>query len=68
MAGDCFRKSSPVRRMLRGRYDGERVWFSGSQGNGQLKGGIGTNCLIEVEEGSPGVCEGDEVTVLLYSE
>lgn len=65
VAGDCFRKSSPVRRLLRGRYDGERVWFSGSQGNGQLKGGIGTNCLIEVEEGSPGVCEGDEVTVLL---
>ena len=64
-AGDSFSKPSPVRRIIRGRYDADRVYFSGSQGNGQLKGGIGTNCLIEIEEGNTGVSVGDELTVIL---
>lgn len=60
-----FLKDSPIRRILRGYYDGKQVFVSEKQGNGQLKGGIGCNCLIDIPAGSGELRAGDEVKIIL---
>lgn len=60
-----FLKESPVRRILRGYYDGNMVYVSEKQGNGQLKGGIGCNCLIDIPAGSREIRAGQCVKLFL---
>lgn len=65
MAED-YPKKSPVRRFIRGKYDGSSVWAAVQQRNGQLKAGIGSNCLIDIPEGSAELKAGDAVRILYY--
>lgn len=60
-----FPKSSTGRRLLRGYYDGKSVNLSGKQQNGQLAGGIGTNCLADIPAGSGPVSAGTPVEIIL---
>jgi molybdopterin molybdotransferase len=62
-----YEKKSPVRRILRGRFDGVCVHFSSRQRNGQMAAGIGCNCLIDIPAGSEGIREGDKVRVILIN-
>lgn len=59
-----FSKPSACRRLLRGFYDGEKVYLSGKQQNGQLTGGIGCNCLVDLPAGSEEVVIGREVELI----
>ncbi len=65
IAASGFSKPSKGRRLLRGYYDGERVHFSGKQQNGQLTGGIGTNCLADIPAGTDAVYPGMPVRIIL---
>lgn len=65
IAADAFPKKSRCRRIIRAVYDGENVRFLAKQRNGQLTGGIGTNCLVDIPAGAPGVYVGDKVKILL---
>lgn len=58
-----FLKKSPVRRIVRGCYDGKQVYVSEKQGNGQLQGGIGCNCLLDIPAGSESLKAGDIVKI-----
>ena len=64
-SADSYNKRSPVRRILRGRFDGVCVHFSSRQRNGQMAAGIGCNCLIDIPAGNEGIREGDNVRVIL---
>jgi molybdopterin molybdotransferase len=66
-AADSYNKRSPVRRILRGCFDGMSVHFSSRQRNGQMAAGIGCNCLIDIPAGSEGIREGDKVRVILIN-
>lgn len=65
VTGSSFGKPSNVRRLLRGRYDGGRVYLSGKQQNGQLSGGIGCNCLVDIPAGSPEISEENPAEIIL---
>ena len=60
-----FPKASTGRRLLRGYYDGSQVYLAGKQQNGQLSGGIGSNCLVEIPAGSAAVESGQAVEIIL---
>ena len=64
-SADSYNKRSPVRRILRGRFDGVCVHFSSRQRNGQMAAGIGCNCLIDIPAGNEGIREGDHVRVIM---
>ena len=66
-AADAYDRRSPVRRILRGYFDGVCVHFSSRQRNGQMAAGIGCNCLMDIPAGSKGIREGDTVRVILLS-
>ena len=66
-SADSYNKRSPVRRILRGRFDGVCVHFSSRQRNGQMAAGIGCNCLIDIPAGNEGIREGDNVRVILLN-
>lgn len=60
-----FLKPSPSRRLLRGYYDGNQVSFSRKQQNGQLTGGILSNCLADIPAGSGPIYAGMPVEIIL---
>lgn len=64
-ASSDFLKESRGRRLLRGYYDGTAVALSKKQQNGQLTGGIGCNCLVDVPAGSGPVYAGTPVEIIL---
>lgn len=66
-SADSYNKRSPVRRILRGRFDGMCVHFSSRQRNGQMAAGIGCNCLIDIPAGNEGIREGDKVRVIFLN-
>ena len=66
-SADSYNKRSPVRRILRGRFDGVCVHFSSRQRNGQMAAGIGCNCLIDIPAGNEGIRDGDNVRVILLN-
>ena len=66
-SADSYNKRSPVRRILRGSFDGMCVHFSSRQRNGQMAAGIGCNCLIDIPAGNEGIREGDIVRVILLN-
>ena len=65
IAASGFSKPSKTRRLLRGCYDGRSVSLSGKQQNGQLTGGIGCNCLVDIPVDSEAVQSGDVVEIIL---
>ena len=61
-----FGKASPGRRLIRARFDGERVRVMGANhSSGSLSSMIGCNCLIDIPAGSGALAEGDEVEIVL---
>lgn len=65
LAGD-FPKPSRSRRLVRARFDGERVCAGGgNHSSGSLSGMIGCNCFIDIPAGSGPLADGDEVEILL---
>ena len=64
-AENDFQKASPTRRFLRARVSGQTVAFPEAQSNGQMRGMVGCNCLIDIPAGSAAVRRGDQVQVLL---
>lgn len=68
IAASGFSKPSKTRRLLRGCYDGRSVSLSGKQQNGQLTGGIGCNCLVDIPADSEAVQSGDVVEIILMGQ
>lgn len=59
-----FGKPSRVRRFVRARYEGGKVYLpEGLHSSGVLSSMIGCNCLIDIPNGSEDVHKGDEVLV-----
>lgn len=62
---DTFPKKGPTPRIVRGFYDGQKVMVSSMQKNGQLRAGIGSNCLVELPAGTGSVYAGEPVKTYL---
>lgn len=59
-----FGKPSRVRRFVRARYEGGKVYLpEGLHSSGVLSSMVGCNCLIDIPNGSEDVHKGDEVLV-----
>lgn len=59
-----FGKPSRVRRFVRARYEGGKVFLpEGLHSSGVLSSMVGCNCLIDIPNGSEDVHKGDEVLV-----
>ncbi len=67
LAGD-FQKTSPNRRLLRARLEGNRVFPPQGQASGTLGSFIGCNCLIDIPAGSPILERGTPVDVIIMIE
>ncbi len=63
-----FPKKSVKRRMVWGRLEGDCVHVSPMQGNGQLSGGVGCNCMVDIPAGSGPLRPGDWVEAILLEE
>ena len=59
-----FIKTGKMRRIVKGKTDGKDVFLPQIQRNGQLKNGIGCNCLVLFPEGEKTYPEGESVTVI----
>lgn len=59
-----FMKTGKMRRIVKGKTDGRDVFLPQIQRNGQLKNGIGCNCLVLFPEGEKTYPEGKSVTVI----
>lgn len=60
-----FLRARPCRRIVRGYYDGEKVSLSKFQKNGQVKAGIESNCLVELDEGKESIPADARVKIYL---
>lgn len=66
-SADTYKGNPGPPRFLRGYYEEGQVSFGKGQRNGQTRAGIGSNCLICLEEGRGPVEAGDRLTAyLLY--
>jgi len=63
-----FLRSSPRRRLLRGRLEDGRAAIASTQSNGRLLSGAGSNCVVDVPAGSGPLREGDRVEVILWED
>ena len=57
-----FVKTGKPKRIVKGKCDEEGVFLPQIQRNGQLKNGIGSNCLVVFPEGERTYPEGEKVT------
>ncbi len=60
-----YPKASPARRFVRGMLRPDGVYIPKDQRNGQLHGGIGSNCLVDIPAGTNEIRPMDTVSVLL---
>lgn len=60
-----YNKKSPARRILRGIYDGSGVHVPAEQSNGQMKAGIGSNCLVDIPAYSDRLKAGERVQIIM---
>lgn len=60
----AFAKTGQMRRIAKGKQEGTEVFLPQIQRNGQLKNGIGTDCLVIFPEGEKVYPEGTQVTVI----
>lgn len=59
-----FVKTGEMKRIVKGRCDESGVYLPQIQKNGQLKNGIGSNCLVIFPEGERTYTEGEAVRVI----
>ncbi|WP_430393041.1 hypothetical protein, partial [Dorea longicatena] len=59
-----FVKTGKPKRIVKGKCDEEGVFLPQIQRNGQLKNGIGSNCLVVFPEGERTYPEGEKVQVI----
>ena len=59
-----FVKTGKPKRIVKGKCDEESVFLPQIQRNGQLKNGIGSNCLVVFPEGERTYPEGEKVQVI----
>ena len=59
-----FVKTGKMKRIVKGRCDESGVYLPQIQKNGQLKNGIGSNCLVIFPEGERTYAEGEVVRVI----
>ena len=59
-----FIKSGKLKRIAKGRCGEDGVFLPQIQRNGQLKNGIGSNCLVVFPEGERTYPEGEEVQMI----
>ena len=59
-----FVKTGKMKRIVKGRCDESGVYLPQIQKNGQLKNGIGSNCLVIFPEGERTYAEGEAVRVI----
>lgn len=59
-----FVKTGKMKRIVKGRCDESGVYLPQIQKNGQLKNGIGSNCLVIFPEGERTYTEGEAVRVI----
>lgn len=59
-----FVKTGKLKRIVKGRCDESGVYLPQIQRNGQLKNGIGSNCLVIFPEGEWTYPEGEQVQVI----
>ncbi len=58
-----YPKASKKRRIVRGILESGGVYIPRDQKNGQLHGGIGSNCLVDIPAGTPMIHPGEQITV-----
>lgn len=61
-----FGKSSPVRRLIRGKYKDGSVWNPSGNSSGQIASLAECNCLIDLPAGSGPVAPGSKVELLSF--
>ena len=62
----AFEKASPSRRLIRAKYDGQRVYAQDqNHSSGSLASMLGCNCLIDIPAGGGALYTGDEVEIVL---
>ena len=59
-----FVKTGKMKRIVKGRCDESGVYLPQIQKNGQLKNGIGSNCLVIFPEGERTYAEGEAIRVI----
>ena len=59
-----FVKTGKPKRIVKGKCEEESVFLPQIQRNGQLKNGIGSNCLVVFPEGERTYLEGEKVQVI----
>lgn len=64
-AATSFLKRSPTRRFLHGYFQKGSVSIPSNQANGQMRSMIGSNCLLDIPEGTEQINVGDTVRVLI---
>ena len=60
-----FSKGSPIRRFVRGRYEGGHVALPEGHSSGQLRSLVGCNCLVDIPAGSGPLEAGEEMDILM---
>ena len=61
-----FPKSSPTRRLVRGKIEDGKVWLpEGRHSSGMLSSMAGCNCLVDIPAGSGGLRAGEQVKAML---
>ena len=61
-----FPKSSPLRRLVRGKIEDGKVWLpEGRHSSGMISSMAGCNCLVDIPAGSSGLKEGEPVKAIL---
>lgn len=62
---DDFPKKSLVRRFIRAKFDGEKIFLPSRHESGSLYSAVGCNCLVDIPAGSEKLSAGAEVEIIL---
>ena len=64
LVGSDFLKRSPSQRFLRAVCENSIVTMPTEQSNGQIRGMVGCNCLVDVPAGTAAVRTGDRISII----
>lgn len=62
---DDFPKKSLVRRFIRAKFDGERIFLPKNHESGTFYSAVDCNCLVDIPAGSDALKTGNEVEIVL---
>lgn len=62
---DDFPKKSLVRRFIRAKFDGERIFLPKNHESGTFYSAVDCNCLVDIPAGSDALKTGNEVEIIL---